>query len=125
MITFRDEDRRSGKTTYIIEELKSNKDWMAAVPTRHIKEKIYPKELHDRVWTFEQLVDDLRGMSATYTGIDSRSIHGIFIDECFMENTHLYRLYYYLGRRGIEVRCFGTSHRRRMENLGRSIRPII
>lgn len=123
MIIFRDADRGSGKTSYVIEQLKNNKNTMAAVPNRYIKENIYPKEVQDQVWTFEQLTSDLREMSGRSTGY-SRHIKCVFIDECFMENIDLYQLYYYLGRVDQEVVCLGTSHNRFMESLGRPIRPL-
>lgn len=116
MIVVRDEARGSGKTTYIIEELKKNPMRIALVPNREMT-KLYPEKLRNRVLTFQQMADIFRSHRArSYFPDNSCSI---LIDECFFESTDLPYIYWWAGRMGIDVLAVGTTYKKMMDNLGR------
>lgn len=116
MIVVRDEARGSGKTTYIIEELKKNPMLIAAVPNHEMIE-LYPERLRNRVFTFQDMADKFKSHRArAYFPTNSG---GILIDECFFESTDLPYIYWWAGRMGIDVLAVGTSYKKMMNTLGR------
>ena len=115
MIVVRDEARRSGKTTYIIEELKKNPMLVAVVPNREMT-KLYPERLRNRVFTFRQMADIF--LSHRAHAYFPNDLGGILIDECFFVSADLPYIYWWAGRLGIGVLAVGTSYKKTMDTLG-------
>ena len=119
MIVVRDEARGSGKTSYIIEELKKNPMLIALVPNREMTE-LYPERLRNRVFTFRQMADIF--LSHRARSYFPNNSGGILIDECFFESKDLPYIYWWAGRMDIDVLAVGTTYKNMMDTLGRPLK---
>lgn len=96
--------RGAGKTAAIIRRMRGNNYFICLV---HIKEmkKFYPKELHDRIFTFQEL----------RSGVISEEVRRhqqtrMLIDEGLLKNkSYLAKMYYQLGSEGWDVEMYCTD----------------
>jgi hypothetical protein len=82
-------ERRSGKTTKVIESVLRESDSILLVPNETMK-KFYPLEIRKRIYTYSQVMSDyLRGLD----------FNQITIDEGYVgSKAALAQLYYTLGK---------------------------
>ena len=93
-------ERGSGKTTVVRSMMKSNNDLVLIVPHEGMKRDAYPKELHSRIMTAQQYLNDTYRM---------RSPKKVILDEGFLyDKDVMAKIYYKLGCNNTEVIVYGS-----------------
>lgn len=99
MIETNVQERATGKTTEVIGRIKENENSIGLVPYDPMK-KLYPKELQNRIYTINQLLDG---------HLRYKRFNKVIIDEGYLlSKDKLAQLYYHLGKMNIDVVVYGT-----------------
>ena len=99
MIRIFKQDRGSGKTTKAIKLLEESKNSLCLVPNNHIKTHLFPKQLKDRVLTYDsEIIFELK----------VRHCDKLIVDELALDKFDAVGLFYYLGLNNIEVVVYGS-----------------
>jgi len=100
VLHIKDDLRGSGKTTKTINLLRTEEYTYALVPNFHIREKIYPEDVREKVFTYL----DLDGIFRQH------EIKKLVIDEYWMSDKFkIAELFYYLGQYHIDVIIYGGA----------------
>ena len=102
MIKIVDIPRRMGKTISAIEALDNNDKAIMLIPNLKYRDSFYPKEIKNRIFSTEQFMrgEPLRGIAYEL----------IILDEGLnYSKSQLAKLYYYLGRSGVNIEIYATD----------------
>ena len=103
MLIFYNQPRGSGKTAKIIKMLENDERLIVLVPSGLIKDRVYPKNYHKRVFTINDFENFMQNI---YTHRSKE----VLVDELLLSNFKIAKIFYELGRIGIDVSVMGTEH---------------
>lgn len=98
MLHIKDDLRGSGKTTKTINLLRTEEYAYALVPNYHMRKNLYPEDIREKVFTYQDLDQIFR----------KHTIKKLVIDEFWMDSKYsIAELFYELGQYHIDVIIYG------------------